>query len=223
MKIGIFTAMKKEAACFLQGDAEKTNVGQFELYSFRLGKHQAVLCCPPTVGEIAASAACQLLISRFNVDVILNFGVVGALMENASIASTLFVGSVVHYDMDVSQIDDVPVGRYTCFDDIAVSCDDNLLNLALKVENLPVVRCASADKFVDAAEQKTALAQNFGAEICDMESAGILIACKMNNVPCLLVKCVSDSFTGGSGEYAQNAQKAAGGFFRLANRIANAL
>jgi adenosylhomocysteine nucleosidase len=85
------------------------------------------------------------------------------------------------------------------------------------------VRCASADKFVDDAEQKSKLAKDFGAEICDMESAGILFTSKMNNVPCLLVKCISDSLTGGSGEYAQNAKKAASGFFNFAEKLANLL
>lgn len=219
MKIGIFTAMQKEAASFLKGNFEKNTVGSFEIYSFKLGKHDAVLCCPPTVGEIAASAACQLLISHFHVDVVLNFGVVGALTASSAAFKTVLVGSVVHYDMDTSEIDDFPVGRYGCFNDVAVSVDEKLLNAAVKVENLPVVRCASADKFVNAGEAKTALHKNFGAEICDMESAGVLFTCKFNGVPCLLVKCIADTLFGGSGEYAENATRAASGFFNLAEKI----
>ncbi|MCH5157118.1 MAG: 5'-methylthioadenosine/S-adenosylhomocysteine nucleosidase [Clostridiales bacterium] len=221
MKIGIFTAMEKEAASFLQEDAVKETVGAFTLYKFMLGKHSAVLCCPPSVGEIAASAACQLLITKYNVDCILNFGVVGALTPKASVQSFVYVKDVVHYDMDVSLADGFPVGKYGCFDDVAVQCDKSLLNKALHFNNLPAVRCASADKFVGTVEGKTDLNIKFGADICDMESAGILFACRFNNVPCLLVKCISDSLTDGFEEYCNNVHNACKGFFTFAEQLAN--
>ena len=220
MKIGIFTAMEKEAVSFLQQDTHKQQVGGFAVYTFKLGKHDAYLCCPPTVGEIGAAAACQLLISHFHVDVILNFGVVGALSKNASLLSTVYVESVAHYGMDLSQVDNIPVGQYGCFDEVAVPCDKLLLSVALSVADLPRVRCASADRFVDKPEEKTALNAQFGAEICDMESAGILFTCKFNNIPCLLVKTVSDSLNGGYAEYAQNVQNATKGFFQFAQQLA---
>lgn len=223
MKIGIFTAMKQEAESFLQNTMHEQTVGQFSVYTFPLGKHEAVLCCPPNVGEIAASAACQLLISEFNVDAILNFGIVGALTKDVALLSTVFVGSVVHYDFDVSAIDDLPVGRYSHFDDVAVGCDENILQKALSLNNLPVVRCASADKFVGDTAQKAALNANFGAEICDMESAGILFACKYNNIPCLLVKRISDSLEDSLHDYETNAKTACEGFFAFAQKLAESL
>lgn len=220
MTIGIFTAMEKEARSFLkEGAYSQVSYGNFNIYTFKLAGCDAVLCCPPSVGEIAAAAACQLLITKYNVDLILNFGVVGALTEQSSVLSTVLVRSVVHYDMDTSAIDNLPIGRYGCFDDVVVECDKTLLNKALAVVDLPVVTCASADKFVADHAQKAALNKSFGADICDMESAGILFACKFNNVPCLLVKCVSDSLFGGSGEYVQNSVKAAEGFMALASKI----
>ncbi len=218
MKIGIFTAMEKEAVSFLNG-ATKTMDGSFAIYNFKLGKHDAVLCVPATVGEIAASASCQLLISKYNVDIILNFGVVGALTEQMSVCSTVLVKDVVHYDMDTSAIDNIPVGRYGCFDDIAVATDAKLLTKALELKDMPVVRCASADKFVDSATAKSALHTNFGADICDMESAGILFACRFNNVPCLLVKCISDSLFGGHAEYRLTTSQVTKGFLDLATKI----
>ena len=223
MKIGIFTAMKKEATSFLQGDVTLEVVGGFSIYQFALGKHTAVLCCPPSVGEIAASAACQLLITKYKVDAVLNFGVVGALTPKASVQSFVYVGDVVHYDMDTSEVDGCPVGFYGCFDDVAVKCDEALIAKAQQVNALPVVRCASADKFVDKQQAKTALNHDFGAEICDMESAGILFACKFNNVPCLLVKCISDSLVGGYEEYCNNVQAACQGFFQFAQALADNL
>lgn len=223
MRIGIFTAMEKESKSFLQFAEKLSDVGAFAVYQLKLAQHEAYLCCPSTVGEIAASAACQMLISKFHVDVILNFGVVGALTHDASVLSTMYVESVVHYDMDTSEIDNVPVGRYCCFDDVAVQCDKTLLQKALQLENLPLVRCASGDKFVGDASQKQFLHNQFGADICDMESAAVLFCCKFNNVPCLIVKCVSDSLTGNGCEFKENAERAAAGFFDFATKLAERL
>lgn len=212
--------MEKEARSFLKdGGYTKLTVGGFDIYKFTLSGHDAVLCCPPSVGEIAAAAACQLLITEFKVGLIFNFGVVGALTEQTSLLSNVLVKSVVHYDMDTSAIDKLPQGRYGCFDGVAVECDKTLINKALSVVSLPVVTCASADKFVADPAQKALLASKFGADICDMESAGVLFTCKFNNVPCLMVKCISDSLFGGCGEYSQNSVKAAAGFMTLASKI----
>ena len=52
-----------------------------------------------------------------------------------------------------------------------------------------------------------------------MESAGILFTCKFNNIPCLMVKCISDSLIGGADEYEQNCVKAAQNFMELATEI----
>lgn len=219
MTIGIFTAVDTEAQSFINAGAVKEADGAFTIYRMPICGHNAVLCCPPTVGEIAASAACQLLITKYKADVIFNFGVVGALTEQSSLFSTVLVKDVVHYDMDTSEIDHVPVGKYECFDDVAVECDSSLIERALQVVDLPLTRCASADKFVSDPAQKSFLNKSFGADICDMESAGVLFTCKFNNVPCLMVKCISDSLFGGSGEYEQNSVKAAEGFMSLANAI----
>lgn len=218
MKIGIFTAMEKEATSFFH-NATKTMDGNFAIYHFQLGTHDAVLCVPPTVGEITAAASCQLLIAKYHVDIILNFGVVGALTQKTSLCSTVLVKDVVHYDMDTSSIDNVPVGRYCCFDDIAIPTDQTLMEKALRFADMPTVRCASADKFVDDATAKSNLHAQFDADICDMESAGIVMTCRFNKVPCLLVKCISDSLFGGSEEYRLTTTQVTKGFLDLATKI----
>lgn len=223
MTIGIFTAMQKEAASFLSDGAHPEKKGDFSFYRCTLGAHDAVLCCPPYVGEIAAASATQLLIDEYRVDVVLNFGVVGALTTDIALRNFVYVRDVVHYDMDTSVVDGEPAGRYGCFDDIAVKTNEFLLNKALSVAAYPLVRCASADKFVDGAEQKAALRDRFGADICDMESAGVLFTCNFNRVPCLLVKCISDSLGGGYGEYKLTVYDACSGFFALATKISSIL
>ncbi len=69
--------------------------------------------------------------------------------------------------------------------------------------------CASADKFVGNPVRKAELHELYGAEICEMESAGILLTANRCQVPALLIKAVSDSATGGAEEFNNMANKAA--------------
>lgn len=223
MTIGIFTAMQKEAVSFLNNGFTAEKIGDFSFYKFKLGDHDAILCCPPYVGEIAASAATQLLITNFRVDVVFDFGVVGALTKDVALRSFVYVRDVVHYEMDTSSVDGVPVGRYSCFDGTAVAANKFLLNKALSAKTFPLARCASGNKFIDSPEVKSRLYSDFGAEICDMESAGVLFTCNFNHVPCLIVKCVSDSLVGGQNEYRQNVTAACEEFFALATQISRDL
>ncbi|MBQ5541877.1 MAG: hypothetical protein IIU06_02280, partial [Erysipelotrichales bacterium] len=44
------------------------------------------------------------------------------------------------------------------------------------------------------------------AEICEMEAAGILLTADWNEVPCLMIKMVSDGVEGGAEEFARELE-----------------
>lgn len=156
------------------------------------------------VGEISAAAATQLLISKYNVELILNFGVVGGLTERMNDVRLCVVEKAVHYQFDTSEVDHCPVGQYVGeYPDVYMPATPELVAKALEVQpSLEKVICASADKFVGSAEEKYSLYERFGAEICEMEAAAIIKTANRNEIPCLLIKMVADSLYGGADEYA---------------------
>lgn len=151
------------------------------------------------VGELAAAAAAQLLIDRFDASLIVNFGVVGGLTEDMGELRTCVVEKLVHYDFDLSEIDPVEPGRYPGYDSVYIPLSPELVQKALEVApELKKVTCASADKFVGTSEGKRALHEKYGADICEMEAAGIALTCRRCGVPCLAIKTVSDGVDGGA-------------------------
>lgn len=171
-------------------------------------------------GEIAAAAGTQLLISEYKADWILNFGVVGGLTEEMTLTRTCVVEKVVHYDFDTGEADGTPVGRYLEYPDIYLPTDAALLEKARRIcPSLTPVICASADKFVADPEKKRELHRRFGADICEMEAAGIVLTCNRSRVPCLLIKAVSDSITGGAQEFWNTVGEAAAVCLEIADRI----
>lgn len=148
------------------------------------------------VGEIHAALSTQMLILKFDVDVILNFGVVGSLSDNLNCGGVAYVGEIVHHDFTTSYKDrDNKAGKYLFqLDSFIFEADKQMLELAKKViGDKKVVRIVSGDKFVDDNTFRDWLINIFAGEICDMESAGIYFACRNHNVPFLMIKAVSDS------------------------------
>ena len=145
------------------------------------------------VGEIRAAMTFQLLVDRFDVDVVLNFGFVGSLDNRFDIGDIVLAEKIVHYQFDTSAIDNVPAGQYDGNDSIYFTADKALIEKVQgSLQNkLPEVIVASGDKFVASKEDKEYL-RTLGAQICEMECAGLVIASQRNNVPLLSMKVISD-------------------------------
>ena len=225
-KIGMVVALEKELKAFLEKqtvDIKEEKSGAFSVIEFTLGKNE-VICVKSGVGEIFAAAATQYLITAYKPDIIINFGVCGSLTNSLGLEKVALIKGVVHYAFDTSAVDNVEAGRYEQFDDVVIKTDENLLAKALKAagEDLPCVICASADKFVADKDEKTYLKYTFGASVCEMESAGVLITCRNAGVPCLIIKAVSDG-EGGAEEYEKTVRIACGKYVKLVTALCNGL
>jgi len=172
------------------------------------------------MGEIAAAAGVQHLISKYNVSTILNFGVVGGLSENMKKQKVCLVSRVVHYKYDCSEFLDLKIGQVDGHDSIYLNTSEELINSALAIDNsLKTVTCCSGDKFVGTATEKTYIRKTFGGDICDMESAGIVLTCEANNVPCIMFKAVSDGLSDGAEGFFAELQSASLKCLETADRI----
>ena len=213
MKIGLIIAIERELKSFLENGSEITQipVGRKTVYCTCLAGHE-VLAMLSGYGEIDAAAATQLLITWGGCQVILNFGVTGALDPALRVEDLFIVRKVCHYDFDVSPIDPVKKHQYAEFPDEFIPLDGALLGQAKSL--LPSLReatVASGDRFIEARADKEFL-RGLGCDICDMEIAAIARVCALNDVPCLSVKCISDTYDGTGVDFVKNvtasAQKA---------------
>ena len=223
-RIGMIVAVEIKAVLDKYGSAlEEKNVAGYRVLEYKTPDYELVILnCG--AGEIAAAAGTQYLICAYNVDLIVNFGVVGGLTEEMGKTKTAIVEKVVHYDFDTSAIDHCEVGRYVQYPDVYIPVDAYLFNKAREMHpELKPVICASADKFVADPEAKRALNRQYGAEICEMEAAGIALTCDRNHVPCLMIKVVSDGITGGAEEFSQTIDEAAAICIEIVNEVIGAL
>ena len=209
-KIGLLVAVEMESVFARYGTPGKTEkAGGFTIFLYE-NETYVLYVIHSGIGEIAAAAATELLIDRCGVELVVNFGVVGGLTEEMALTKTCVVTRVVHYDFDLSGIDPLLPAQYPGYGDIYLPADPALVKKARSIcPDLKPVTCASADKFVGNQEDKERLHRLYSADICEMESAAVLLTCRRNEVPCLMIKAVSDGLTGGGEEYYDALQNCA--------------
>ena len=216
MKIGLLIAVESELRAFLESGAEirEEKVNGRTVYQTRIGKQEVYALCSGC-GEIDAAAGTQLLITRFGCEEMLNFGVTGALDPALKVEDLFVVTGVCHYDFDTSPIDPVKPHQYEEFPDEFIPLDAGLLARAKEAApELRETRVASGDKFVEDRKVKQELFA-LGCQICDMEIAAIARVCWLNQVPCLSIKCISDTYEGGAGDFWTNVERSAEKAFRV--------
>lgn len=199
-KVGMVVAVEGDALLQKYGEGYDLGDGRGTmLYQTQKTQIYAIQC---GAGEIFAASATQYLIDRYEVCMVLNFGIVGACDSLLEVGDTCVVDRVVHYQYDLSDVDGVPAGRYLEYDRRRIPTSKDLADKAVSiVPALHRVTCASGNKFMGDPEEKEMLHDEFKAHICDMESAAILLTCDLNKVPCLMIKTVSDGVRGGADEY----------------------
>lgn len=196
-KIGMIVAMDKELKDYFNklGNVEYLNDGVYDVWSATAYDKQLYIV-KSGVGELAAASATQYLITKYGVDLVINFGICGKVNPQLKILDTVVVKSVVYYQFDCSEIDDVAPGVYmgnSPFINTSAKMLDKILNLD---STLKTAICASGDKFVAKREDVAFLRETYNADVCEMESAGILVTCIKNGVECLIIKSVSDDCDG---------------------------
>ena len=214
--IGMVVAMEKELAPFFEKAGKPftiKNICGFKIYGYKISG-KIVYVAKSGIGEIHASSATSILIGVFKCQLIFNFGVCGSLTDDIGVLDVVAVKGVVHYDFDLSPIDDVEVGVYPGYNSPIIEVPALLSTL----NDLTKVVCASADKFVADEKIKKRLLKTYGAQVCDMECAGVLLTCKNAGVPAIIIKAVSDG-KGGAEEFQKRVNSAVAVYTKVVFKV----
>lgn len=219
-RIGMVVAMRKEILPLIENsglEVSNESVGKYQISSFKY-LDKEIIIVESGVGEIYAAGATQLLISKYEVECIINFGVCGLLNDKLNLLETVLVDGIVHYDFDLSKIDNLPVGQYPNMDRV-IPCKNSLMDVVTSINpSIQKVICASADKFVVDVDVKDNLYKEYDASICEMESAGVALTCLNNNIPFVVIKAVSDG-KGGADEYRKLVMSASKSYIELIYKV----
>ena len=202
--IGAVIAMQSEADILLDEmkvvrsltvSGKKVHVGK------AYGKDVAVCVCG--VGKVNAALGAQLLISKFDAEKLLNFGVAGGLNKNTELCKVYQIQAAVQFDFDLTQLNQTKIGtldEYT----------ENYLALNLLKADFAKKRLGTSDRFNDSPADYELLTKELSADIRDMEGAAIVQAAYAAQLPVYSVKAISDVAGSGSTteQFLKNKDKA---------------
>lgn len=198
--IGIIGAMESEVESIFANmtSKEKININNLTFYKGLLfDKDVVVVKCG--IGKVNAALCTQLLILTFKVDKIINTGIAGATGKGLNIYDFVVSSQAVYHDFDTSffgyKLGQVP-GMEETF-----KADEDLQKLALqafekselaknhKIQNGLI---ASGDQFIAGGERKSFIINNFHPLCVEMEGCAIAHTCFANNIPFVIIRCMSD-------------------------------
>jgi len=224
MKIGIVIAIERELEAFLKSNYEIHEIedNNFKCFGTIINNHQ-IYAIKSGWGLIDAAMATQYLITKYDVGIILNFGVTGALDKELKVSDLFYVSKCINCDFDTSTIDDVLIHQYGDMKDQFIYLDEDLIELAKSIyPDLKEGIDASGDKFIDQYEDKK-YRFLLGCNICDMEIVAIARVALLNNVKCFSIKCISDEYDGDGHDFEKNVHASAEKAFNLLDKLINSL
>lgn len=202
--IGIVIAMQSEAEILLekaQISRTLTVSGKNVYVGQAYGKEFALVVCG--VGKVNAALGTQLVVSKFDAEKILNFGVAGGLNERTALCGVYQIEAAVQFDFDLTQLNGTKIGtldEYT----------ENYLRLNTLDAPFEKRRLGTADRFNDSPADFQLLTSELNADIRDMEGCAIVQAAICAELPVYSVKAISDVAGSGSttDQFLQNRDRA---------------
>ena len=197
--IGIIGAMEEEVAALKEDmDIQKT-VEQASMV-FCKGKlcGKDVVVVRSGIGKVNAGICAQILVDRFQADMLINTGIAGSLDARIDIGDMVISTDALHHDMDATIFGDA-IGQIPRMDTLAFPADEELVRKAAKANEKanPDIRTftgkvASGDQFISSREAKEKIVENFHPLCVEMEGAGIAQAAYLNKVSYVIIRAISD-------------------------------
>ncbi len=215
-KYGIITAMQEEMQEIQKLMKE---ISFIEIYglNFIEGKinNKQVVLIEAGVGKVNAARTTQILIDKFDIDTVINVGSAGASNEELSIGDIVIGKKLVQHDFDITAFDHPKgyisnVGQYFNSNKQLIEKIENAIqNLEDSDFKILVGTIASGDIFCTDIKMKEKIRNKFEADAIEMEGAAIAQVCKLDNIPFVVIRGISDTPNGNNEiTFEQYLQKA---------------
>lgn len=196
MKIVVIGAMEKEIEFLLakMGSYKTTNYLKYKFFEGNLfGNDLIVTACG--IGKVASGLLISALVNHYeNIDLIINVGVSGGILDKVNIGEVVVASSLKYADVDVTifnykygQMPNCPVSFPTIHDKISKL----KLNLNYKL-GLIISGDQFYHKFTEVNNLIDTYFQNDNVLCIDMESAALAHSAWFYNVDYLAIRAISD-------------------------------
>ncbi|MEG0190247.1 MAG: 5'-methylthioadenosine/adenosylhomocysteine nucleosidase [Lachnospiraceae bacterium] len=197
--IGIIGAMEEEIVVLkerMETEEQYEQAGMLFCKGKLCGKQ--VVIVRSGIGKVNAAICAQILIDKFQVDILINTGIAGSLDARINIGDMVISTDALHHDMDATLFGDA-LGQVPRMDTLSFPADKHLVEQA-KAANEEcnpdihtfVGRVVSGDQFVASTEVKEHIVEHFNALCAEMEGAAIAHVAYLNKISYVIIRAISD-------------------------------
>ena len=216
-KYGIIAAMQEEMQEIKKIMTETEERKIYEL-TFTKGKinNTEVVLVEAGVGKVNAARTTQILINNFDIEAIINVGSAASANDELDIGDIVIGKKLVQHDFDITAFGHPKgfisnVGQYVESDSKLIEkMEQTIVDLQDKEFKIKIGTIASGDIFCTEIKMKEKIRNKFEADAIEMEGAAIAQVCKLDNVPFIVIRSISDNPTGNNNiTFDQFLEKAA--------------
>lgn len=171
---------------------EEQEIMNIKVIVGKVGQEDVVLALSG-VGKVNAAMTTAVLLQSFNITCVINIGTAGGLLETQNVLDIVIGENCIQHDFDTTTIDG-EAGR-----GIVSTSDNRLIKIAEKVlasetHKVWLGDIASGDVFVSELAKVEAIKSYFPNVIaCEMEAGAIAYVCNFQNIPCIILRSLSDN------------------------------
>ena len=196
-KLAIMGAMEEEITPLLEyfTDIKKNDYANNTYYECKLGDLEVVIAYSK-IGKVFSTLTASTMIQKFGCDTLLFSGVAGGVNPALKIGDLIVANQLSQHDLDITAFGHphgfVPGGS------VYVNTDESLKNIALEVakeNDIKIIEgiIATGDQFVADEARKSFIETTFNADALEMEGASVAAVCDALDVPCLILRAISDT------------------------------
>ena len=172
--------------CFIQGKINNTQVVLVEA----------------GVGKVNAARTTQILINKFDIRGIINVGSAGSGNDALQIGDIVIGKKLVQHDFDITAFGHQKgyisnVGQFIESDKLLIEKMEHTISEMNNNDfNIKIGTIASGDIFCTEVKMKEKIREKFDADAIEMEGAAIAQVCKLDKIPFIIIRSISDTPNG---------------------------
>ncbi len=197
--IGIIGAMDLEVEKLIEALTDK-KVIEYAKRKFYTGKLEGtdVVLARCGVGKVNAGITVQMMVDKFNITHIINTGVAGSLNESIDIGDIVLATGAVYHDLEATafgyqrgQVPQMEVFEFPTSKELVSLAEKSCKKVNPDVKVFKG-RIASGDQFIADRAAKADIKKYFDPYCVEMEGCAMAHAAFVNDIPCLIIRAISD-------------------------------
>ena len=202
-KYGIIAAMKEEMQEIknIMTDKEEEKIFELNFIKGTINNCDVVLV-EGGIGKVNAARVTQILIDNFEINAIINVGSAGSSNDELNIGDIVIGEKLVQHDFDITAFGHPKghisnIGQFVESDNILIEkMKQNISEMEDREFKIKIGTIASGDIFCTELNMKEKIRSKFDADAIEMEGAAIAQVCKLDNIPFIVIRSISDKPNG---------------------------